>query len=255
MDVRPATEIAAYRLFSKNICAEVEEQMNPGPPTGVPAVTPRTPPHAVEPANLVSVGGQQKRIDAEEKKESAAELSRGRSADFGLNIASVPATTTVEDQTTGHPPDSSHSRSMGTTFLTAVQQPDVDDNRQKEPVSRRESGNTGGHGAADDHPARAATQLAVAEDENSEGDGHSAAGGSSTAQTLNTVGVRGNKRAKSGDDSARPKRAGSETATEGETSHFGVESGIRRGLGRLWDGGRAPSDLFDKQQMTLTSAR
>ena len=214
--------------------------MNPGPPPGVPATTPRTPPHAVEPADLASVGGQQKRTDGEEEDGSAAELSRGRSA--------------VEYQSTGHPSavagerGGSPGRSMGGTFLTAVQQPDVDKNRQRGLVSRRERDNTGGHGAPDDRPARVTTQLAVAEDDSS-------IATDSAAQTLHAVGSRGNKHARLGDDSAWPNRAGSEAATEGEKCRVGVEGGVRKGLGRLWDGDRAPSDSFDKQRVTPTSAR
>lgn len=260
-DVRPAAEIAAYRLFSKNICAEVEEQMDPGPQTCVPAVTPPTSTHAVEPANLASVGGHQKRNDAEEKKGPAAQLlSRRCSADLGLSTESISTTPTVEGQTTGHPPDvagerdSPPNRSTSSTFLTAVQQPDVDKNQQEELVLRRESDGTGGHGAPDDRHARAATQPAAAEHENSNADGGNALD-SSTAQTLNAVGARGSKRAKSGDDSVRPKKTRSEMATEGVTSHVGVESGARGGPGCLWDGNRAASDSFDKQRATLTSAR
>eukprot|EP00903_Cladosiphon_okamuranus_P013127 g12243.t1 len=251
-DVRPAAEIAAYRLFSKSICAEVEEQMNPGSPTCVPAVTPPIPTHRMEPANLASVG--------EYQKDPVAQLSRDRSADLGLSIESLSPTPTVEGKTTGHPPDiagerdSSHTLSTSSTFLTAVQQPGVDRNQQKELVSWRESDGTGGHGAPDDHPTRAATQPAAAEYGSNNADGHGAMI-SSTASTLNAVGERGCKHAKSGGDSARPKEARRETATEGEPSHVGVENGARGGSGLLWDGGRAPSDSFDKQRATLASAR
>lgn len=251
-DVRPATEIAAYRLFSKNVCAEIEEQMNPGPPTCVPDATPPTPPHIVEPIDLALVGGEQKRISAQEKGDWAAELSRGRAVDLGPSIASTPRlrpTTTVEGQTTGHPPDvagergSSLSRSMGNTFLTAVQHPDVDKNQQKE-LSRRESNNN----------AVAATQPAVTEDESSSADGHGGMDGS-PAQTFNGIDAQGENHAKCGDVSARRKEAGGETATAGEASRVEVESGARRGPGRLWDGDRSPSDSFDKPGVALTSAR
>lgn len=253
-DVRPATEIAAYRLFSKNICVEVEEQMNPGLPTGVVAVPPPIPPHGVEPTNRALVGGQHARIGVKKENGDSAERSSIAPA------PGKPSTTAVERYSTGHRPDHASERgsspncSMGSTFMTAVQRPDVETDHKKELLSRRENSSTAPHCAPDDCPARARTQLAIAQGENSRVDGRGAED-VSTAQHLNAGGRREDENAKSQDAFGRSNKAGSETATEGETSHVGVEGGTRRGQERLWDGGRAPSDSFDKQRVTLTSAR
>lgn len=57
-----------------------------------------------------------------------------------------------------------------------------------------------------------------------------------------------------GSTAAKPTR-GEPAADKAGTVGHSVEGAARRGSDSLWDRGQSPSDSFDKQRMTLTSAR
>lgn len=190
MDVRHASEIAAYRAFSKKICTEIEDQVI-APNLFTPAA-----PSSTEPTP--GVVAREQTLAASQAEVSMAGLGPSQAAPL-LEVPEQGRPPSIaDDQSTKHAPDDF----VGNTFLTAVQH-----------ESEGGTADLGRHGET----------------------------GKPTATEL-------------GSSEAKP--AGGEPAADkaGIVGHSG-EGTAWRGQGSLWDRGQARSDSFDKQRMTLTSAR
>lgn len=148
-DVRSATEIAAYRALSERVCAEIEEQTSQGPLSCLPIVGS---------AHREPVGGKTKRQDLHGGGGRAADLPIDNTAMARQSIP--PRTLGVSQQerhlTGGDFERGGHGRDAialdndlrtGSTFLTAVQQPEGQ-YLKRSPVERGESETSAGHGAS-----------------------------------------------------------------------------------------------------------
>ncbi|CAM9149637.1 unnamed protein product, partial [Ectocarpus sp. 13 AM-2016] len=260
-DVRHATEIAAYRAFSKKICTEFEDQ--------VIASSPFTPaaPSSGEPTPGGVAG----------ENIPAASQSAARTAGRGpSHVASL-----VEVTEQGLPPSiADHQNAGGTTFLTAVQH--EPEGGAADLGRHGDTGNQdtfcpgrGNHGrvhktycAPDDRfagefagPVAAApsTQLrAVTSKKNLAGGGKSGMEDRDWQKLIDgnaaDLGFREPAATELGSTAAKPTR-GEPAAAKADIVGHSVEGAARRGSDSLWDRVQYLSDSFDKQRMTLTSAR
>lgn len=280
-DVRPAAEIAAYRAFSTNVCAEIEEQLNPGAPPCSPSAAPPTPPHGVESTTRSGIAaGDRKYEGLGGGRGLAVDTPASHTESVGSRKAPPPRgfpeqgrpTPIADGRTAEHPRciserdryggddggDSGDASSVGSTFLTDGRRrggrdgvDDVDKRQQK----RSQTSGTGSNSTSGLHGAPS-TARRVVEDGDSNAGGDYDAKGSSGKKLADGDGQRDTATKKGDTDSAASDTLAGESVTEGGGT-VGVEvgGGARRGPGRLWDRGRSPSDSFGKQRMALTSAR
>ncbi len=248
--MRSATEIAAYRALSESVCAEIEDQESLGQPPCVPTVGS---------AYSGPVSGKTKRQDLHGSGGLAADLSIDNTAVAGQR--NPPRTLGVVRQerhptggvidNRGHDHDAGVSDDglrTGTTFLTAVQQPEGQ-HLQRIPIPAGGTKNSAGH----DTPT--ISQPAVVEygatTTDSDGETQSA-----TRETLSDLSGPRNTSTKTRNFPAEPIAPGSDSrVVRSGGNGIAADRRSRRGPERLWDQGQSPSGSLDKHRVTITSAR
>lgn len=281
-DVRPAAEIAAYRAFSTNVCAEIEQQMNLGAPPCSPGVASSTPPYDVESITRGGIAAGERKYEgldggvglAADTPTSNAESVGSRKAPHPRVFPEQGRPTPIDDGQTADSPKRAIERdrygddggdsadaSVGSTFLTDGRRrgshdcvdcvdcgDDVDRRQQKKQTSGPGSNSTSGYGAP------SANRRVVGDGGNNAGGDYDTKDGG--RQKLGDGGGQQDRATRFDINSAVSDAIAGESATEGG-GIVGVKvgGGARKGPGRLWDRGRSPSDSSDKQRMTLTSAR
>lgn len=279
----------AYRAFSTKICAEIKEQTNPGETPCTPAVAPSTPPNELEFTAPATGERKHEGLDGgtgwatDPSTMNAEGLTSRKASPSPLLPEEGRPTSVADDQTTERPPGvierdgcghhggDSGDANTGSTFLTDVRRAgggagvdDVEKCQQKKPITERGIKSTSRHGEPDDHfiaatvdglsAAPFTNRRVVKGGNNIPGSDKDSKGGG--WQWLIDGGRQRERATKGGLNSAACDAKVGESPMEG-SAIVGIEAGggTRRGPGRLWDRGRSPSDSFDKQRVTLTSAR
>ena len=227
--MRSATEITAYRALSEKICAEFEEQPNQGPSSSVPTV------------GSARSGPSSQRI-LQQDLHGHTSPPRTRVSPQERH----PTGSVVERGVRGHHAGVSDECSTGSTFLTAVQQPDGQ--RQEKSL------NSGGYSNNISADTSTVSQVAVVQygDTDTGGDGDPIG---PARQTLGGLSSRMSSGKEARDIPSEPNAHGSEAcAGRGEVNAIETDGKLGRMPGRLWGQDQSPPDSLGKRT-TITSAR